>query len=79
MKPFSELTSPLEFSTQFSLHGSDSDHFPEVLGISLSLSEAEIHWGHFFEDLQKRGMNGLELIISDGHVSCGNTTHLSDH
>lgn len=43
----------------------------EVLGISVSLSEAEIHWRHFFEDLQKRGMNGLELIISDDHSGLG--------
>jgi putative transposase len=39
----------------------------EILGISVSLSEAEVHWRHFFEDLQKRGMNGLGLIISDDH------------
>ena len=43
----------------------------EVLGISVSLSEAEVHWRHFFEDLQKRGMNGLELIISDDHSGLG--------
>jgi putative transposase len=39
----------------------------EILGISVSLSEAEIHWRNFFEDLQRRGMRGLELIISDDH------------
>lgn len=43
----------------------------EVLGISVSLSEAEIHWRHFFEDLQRRGMNGLELVISDDHSGLG--------
>jgi transposase-like protein len=43
----------------------------EVLGISVSLSEAEIHWRDFFEDLQKRGMSGLELIISDDHSGLG--------
>lgn len=43
----------------------------EVLGLSVSLSEAEIHWRNFFEDLQKRGMNGLELIISDDHSGLG--------
>ena len=43
----------------------------EVLGISVSLSEAEIHWRDFFEDLQKCGMNGLELIISDDQSGLG--------
>jgi putative transposase len=43
----------------------------EVLGISVSLSEAEINWRHFFEDLQRRGMNGLELVISDDHSGLG--------
>lgn len=43
----------------------------EILGTSLSLSEAEVHWRHFFEDLQKRGMKGLELIISDDHSGLG--------
>ncbi|MCE5317406.1 MAG: transposase [Parachlamydia sp.] len=37
----------------------------------MSLSEAEIHWRHFFEDLQRRGMNGLELVISDDHSGLG--------
>ena len=43
----------------------------EVLGVSVSLSEAEVHWRRFFEDLQKRGMNGLELLISDDHSGLG--------
>ncbi|MBI2774382.1 IS256 family transposase [Candidatus Dependentiae bacterium] len=40
----------------------------EVLGISVSLSEAEVHWRTFLESLVKRGLHGLELIISDAHV-----------
>ena len=43
----------------------------EILGLSVSLSEAEVHWRHFFEELQKRGMRGLELIISDDHSGLG--------
>ena len=43
----------------------------EVLGISVSLSEAEVHWRSFFEDLQKRGMQGLQLIVSDDHSGLG--------
>ena len=40
----------------------------EILGASTSLSEAEIHWRSFLESLLKRGLNGVELIISDDHV-----------
>ena len=40
----------------------------EVLGLSVSLSEAEIHWRGFLKSLQTRGLNGLELIISDDHA-----------
>ena len=39
-----------------------------VLGVSCELSEAEIHWRSFFESLKERGLNGVELIISDDHA-----------
>lgn len=38
-----------------------------VLGTSVSLSEAEVHWRNFLLDLRKRGLHGLELITSDDH------------
>ncbi|MCB1118569.1 MAG: IS256 family transposase [Chlamydiia bacterium] len=40
----------------------------EVLGVSCSLSEAEVHWREFLENLQKRGMCGISLVISDDHA-----------
>lgn len=40
----------------------------EILGVSVSLSEAEIHWRHFLESLSARGLHGLQLIISDAHA-----------
>jgi len=40
----------------------------EVLGISSKLSEAEVHWRCFFEELQKRGLYGVQLFISDDHA-----------
>jgi putative transposase len=40
----------------------------EVLGISCSLSEAEVHWRTFLQDLLKRGLMGIELVISDDHA-----------
>lgn len=39
----------------------------EVLGLSAEVSEAEVHWRAFLEDLQKRGLSGMELIVSDDH------------
>jgi len=39
----------------------------EILGISAELSEAEIHWRHFLEQLHKRGLHGVKLFISDDH------------
>lgn len=39
-----------------------------VLGISVSLSEAEVHWSEFLASLRDRGLHGVELIISDDHA-----------
>jgi transposase-like protein len=38
-----------------------------ILGVSVSLSEAEVHWRAFLESLQDRGMHGIELVVSDDH------------
>lgn len=40
---------------------------PEVLGVSVSLSEAEVHWKSFLSGLQKRGLSGVKLFTSDDH------------
>lgn len=47
--------------------GVKEDGSREVLGISCSLSEAEVHWREFINGLICRGMNGIKLIISDDH------------
>jgi transposase-like protein len=39
-----------------------------VLGVSVSLSEAEAHWREFFKSLLARGLCGVELIVSDAHA-----------
>lgn len=39
-----------------------------VLGASVSLSEAEIHWRTFLEALQARGLYGVRCITSDDHA-----------
>ena len=40
----------------------------EVLGVSVKLSEAEVHWRSFLGNLQKRGLRGIKLIVSDDHA-----------
>ena len=39
-----------------------------VLGVSVSLSEAEIHWRSFLATLLERGVHGVKLIVSDDHA-----------
>ena len=48
--------------------GLNLDGKREVLGVSSSLSEAEIHWRSFLESLTRRGLAGVELITSDDHA-----------
>ena len=40
----------------------------EVLGVSVALSEAEVHWREFLQALQRRGLKGVEVVVSDDHV-----------
>jgi putative transposase len=39
-----------------------------ILGVSVSLSEAEVHWREFLASLQDRGLHGVQLIVSDDHA-----------
>lgn len=48
-------------------YGIDTKGMRHVLGVSVSLSEAEVHWRAFLESLVSRGMHGLTLITSDAH------------
>ena len=38
-----------------------------VLGVSVALSEQEVHWREFLTSLKDRGLHGTELFISDAH------------
>ena len=42
-----------------------------VLGISVAISEAEVHWRQFLESLAARGLHGVKLFISDAHAGLG--------
>ncbi len=48
--------------------GVKKDGKRSILGVSVSLSEAELHWCTFLEGLVKRGLTGVQLIISDDHT-----------
>ena len=39
----------------------------KILGVSVSLSEAEVHWREFLAGLVSRGLSGVRLIVSDAH------------
>lgn len=47
--------------------GVGADGKRDVLGISVSLSEAEVHWRQFLSSLKSRGLQGVELVTSDAH------------
>lgn len=40
----------------------------QMLGVSVSLSEHELHWRTFMQDLVVRGLCGVQLIVSDDHA-----------
>jgi putative transposase len=48
--------------------GVDETGHRSILGVSVSLSEAEVHWRAFFKSLLARGLHGVELISSDAHA-----------
>jgi transposase-like protein len=48
--------------------GLDRNGCRTILGVSVSLSEAEVHWREFLSNLQERGLHGVELIVSDDHA-----------
>ena len=45
--------------------GINSDGYREILGARIYDSETEIEWELFFDDLKDRGLNGVEMVISD--------------
>ena len=48
--------------------GVDLDGKRQVLGLSVSLSEQELHWREFLQGLVQRGLRGVRLITSDAHA-----------
>ena len=55
----------------FTAIGVNTDGKREILGVSVSLSEAEVHWREFLRSLLDRGLHGVRLISSDAHSGLG--------
>jgi transposase-like protein len=47
--------------------GVDSEGNRRILGVSVAVSEAEVHWRQFLESLCARGLSGMNMVISDAH------------
>ena len=48
--------------------GVDATGKRAVLGVSVALSEQELHWRTFLQSLVERGLRGVQLITSDAHA-----------
>ena len=48
--------------------GIDLEGKRSVLGVSVSLSEAEVHWRALLKDLVDRGLHGVRMVTSDDHA-----------
>jgi putative transposase len=47
--------------------GVDKKGIRHILGVSVKLSEQEVHWRDFLKSLHERGLHGMLLITSDAH------------
>lgn len=48
--------------------GINTDGRKEILGFDLCENETELGWGDFFAGLKQRGLQGVDLVISDSHA-----------
>ena len=47
--------------------GVSTEGYREVLGVWLADSESEASWGEVFSDLSRRGLRGVQYVVSDDH------------
>ena len=47
--------------------GISEDGHREILGFTIADSESENSWGNFFQSLKFRGLNKVDLVVSDNH------------
>ena len=62
------LQSVLQLLNDEGSDGFAPDGKRHILGASVALSEAEVHWCEFLQSLQQRGLRGLQLLVSDDHA-----------
>ena len=48
--------------------GISPDGKRDIIGVSVALSEAEVHWRDFLSSLTVRGLHGVKLFVSDSHA-----------
>jgi len=48
--------------------GIREDYRREVLGVTITACENEDFWLSIFEDLKERGLDGVQMVVSDGHA-----------
>lgn len=48
--------------------GIDRDGKRDIIGVSVALSEAQVHWRDFLSSLTARGLHGVTLFVSDDHA-----------
>jgi len=58
-------------ATILSAIGIGPDSRRSLLGVSVALSEAEVHWRAFLDSLVRRGLRGVQFITSDDHAGLG--------
>ncbi len=58
-------------ATILSAIGIGPDSRRSLLGVSVALSEAEVHWRLFLDSLVRRGLRGVQFITSDDHAGIG--------
>jgi transposase-like protein len=47
--------------------GVRKDRYREILGARIAACENETFWSGLFDEMKERGLNGVQLVISDGH------------
>jgi len=59
--------------------GVNTDGQREVLGLKVGASEAEPFWTEFLRSLNRRGLRGVKLVISDSHLGLKAATAMLRH
>ena len=55
--------------------GINDEGYREILGLSIANSETNQSWKEFFRSLNRRGLTGVELVVSDAHEGLVDAVH----